>query len=87
MKRILLTILVLSGMLFADQFVQGHFKKDGTYVNSHHRSSPNSTKRDNFSTYGNVNPYNGREGTKKYNDYNNYGNSKKSSRNKNYYGK
>lgn len=75
MKKILLTALFLVGSLFADQFVKGHYKKDGSYVDGHFRSSPNSTKSDNFSTYGNVNPYNGKEGTKKYDNYNNYGNS------------
>lgn len=44
--------------------VKGHVTKDGTYVAPHVRTSPNSTKLDNYSTKGNVNPYTGKEGTK-----------------------
>lgn len=43
--------------------VKGYVRKDGTYVAPHVRSSPNSSKLDNYSTKGNVNPYNGRTGT------------------------
>lgn len=43
--------------------VKGYIKKDGTYVAPSHRKSPNSTKFDNYSTQGNVNPYTGKEGT------------------------
>lgn len=42
--------------------VKGYFRKDGTYVNAHYRTAPNSTNRDNFSTKGNVNPYTGKRG-------------------------
>jgi hypothetical protein len=44
--------------------VKGYTKKNGTYVAPHHRAAPNMTKTDNYSTKGNVNPYNGEEGTK-----------------------
>lgn len=43
--------------------VKGYVRKDGTYVAPHHRTAPNSTKSDNWSTLGNVNPYTGKEGT------------------------
>ena len=39
-------------------------RKDGTYVAPHQRWTPNSTKLDNFSTKGNVNPYTGEKGSK-----------------------
>jgi hypothetical protein len=42
--------------------VRGYFRSNGTYVQSHHRSSPNRTKWDNYSTGGNVNPYTGQSG-------------------------
>jgi len=48
----------------SDVYVQGYYKKDGTYVKPHWRSAPNSTRADNFSTRGNVNPYTGEPGTK-----------------------
>lgn len=44
--------------------VKGYTRKDGTYVAPHTRSAPNSTKSDNYSTKGNVNPYTGKAGTK-----------------------
>lgn len=43
--------------------VKGYTKKDGTYVAPHHRSAPNGTKKDNWSTKGNVNPDSGKKGT------------------------
>ena len=53
-------------ILYADVAVDGYFRNDGTYVQPHYRSSPNSTPLDNWSTEGNTNPYTGREGTKTY---------------------
>ena len=44
--------------------VKGYIKKNGTYVTPHRRTSPSKTKRDNWSTKGNMNPYTGKEGTK-----------------------
>lgn len=44
--------------------VNGYFKKDGTYVPPHVRTTPNNSKVDNWSTKGNVNPYSGKKGTK-----------------------
>lgn len=68
----LLSILGVT-FLFSDVSVKGYYKSNGTYVQPHNRSSPNNTKSDNWSTYGNVNPYTGKDGTRKYDDYNNYG--------------
>lgn len=57
--------LCIAGVLDAkDVNVRGYTRKDGTYVAPHVRTSPNSTKSDNYSTKGNVNPYTGKEGTK-----------------------
>jgi len=44
--------------------VRPYTKKDGTYVEPHHRSSPDSSKTNNWSTKGNTNPYTGKPGTK-----------------------
>ena len=44
--------------------VRGYIKRDGTYVMPSHRTSPNATRLDNWSTKGNVNPYTGKVGTK-----------------------
>lgn len=42
--------------------VNGYYKSNGTYVQPHYRTAPNSTNRDNFSTIGNTNPYTGVSG-------------------------
>ncbi|AVT12533.1 hypothetical protein [Paracidovorax avenae] len=44
--------------------VSGYTRKDGTHVAPSHATNPNGTKRDNWSTKGNVNPHTGKEGTK-----------------------
>ncbi len=67
-------LLILSALLFSfastakDVYVKGYTKKDGTYVQPHHRSAPNSNKADNWSTKGNTNPYTGKEGTQNVDD-------------------
>ncbi|QYG04662.1 hypothetical protein [Massilia sp. NP310] len=64
-KAILAVMLMaLGASVMAQTHVRGYTKKDGTYVAPHYRSSPNSTRNDNYSTRGNVNPYTGKEGTK-----------------------
>ena len=45
--------------------VKSYFRKSGTYVAPHYRSTPNRTKIDNYSTKGNYNPFTGKIGTKK----------------------
>lgn len=44
--------------------VNGHYRSNGTYVAPHHRTNPNSTVNDNWTTRPNVNPYTGRAGTR-----------------------
>lgn len=44
--------------------VGGYTRKDGTYVAPHRQTNPDSSKMNNWSTKGNVNPYTGKEGTK-----------------------
>jgi len=43
-------------------YVAPHVTKNGTYVQGHYQTNPNSTKSDNWSTKGNVNPYTGETG-------------------------
>lgn len=43
---------------------RGYVKKDGTYVAPSHATNPNKSKRDNYGSKGNTNPYTGRQGTK-----------------------
>lgn len=73
MKKILFSlitlILIVSFSLVsvpsaeALQRVRGYTKKNGTYVAPHYKSSPNKSKFDNYSTKGNINPFNGKKGT------------------------
>lgn len=73
MKKILFSLiallLVVSYSLVsvpraeALQRVKGYTTKKGTYVAPHFKSSPNKSKFDNFSTKGNINPFNGKKGT------------------------
>lgn len=73
--RFLISLIILTisiNLLAQDVKVKGYYRKDGTYVQPHNRSRPNKTKMDNWSTYGNVNPYTGERGTKKLYETNVY---------------
>lgn len=73
MKKTIITasiLLLAVNNAFADTWVNGYTRSDGTYVNGYYRTRPNYTKLDNYSTKGNYNPYTGKAGTiKPYNDY------------------
>lgn len=56
-------ILALAGAASAQTYVAPHVRSNGTYVQGHIRSAPNSTLSDNYSTSGNVNPHTGQSGT------------------------
>ena len=60
---IFFTLISLSSVEARDVAVRGYTKDNGTYVQPHHRSSPNEYKNDNWSTSGNSNPYTGQSGT------------------------
>lgn len=62
----LLSVFLLSSIAFASTYVNGYTRSDGTYVNGYYRSSPNYTVRDNYSYYGNTNPYTGATGDNYY---------------------
>jgi hypothetical protein len=53
-----------SGRSGGSVYVRGYTRRDGTYVQPHYRSAPDSNFYNNWSTKGNVNPYTGQEGTK-----------------------
>jgi hypothetical protein len=44
--------------------VQGYMRSDGTYVQPHYRSTPDSSRYNNYSAQGNYNPYTGQTGTR-----------------------
>ena len=64
-----LIILIASASFAADSLTQGHWRdtnRDGvkdTYVQPYHRTTPNNTLQDNYSTKGNINPWTGQQGT------------------------
>ncbi|AEI37904.1 hypothetical protein ZMO02_13580 [Zymomonas mobilis subsp. pomaceae] len=47
-----------------EHYTHDYYRQNGTHVNGYHATNPNSTKMDNWSTRGNVNPYTGQLGTK-----------------------
>jgi len=49
--------LAIASPVLADTFVNGHFRRDGTYVQPYWRSNPDSIPQNNFSYPGNLNPY------------------------------
>jgi hypothetical protein len=63
-----LTLLLLFGtcapLLAGDVSVRGYHRSNGTYVQPHMRSGPDSSYNNNWSTSPNVNPYTGQEGTR-----------------------
>jgi hypothetical protein len=73
MNKILVSLLIAVMALFtvvdvasAAVRVNGYYRSSGTYVQPYYRSSPNSTRLDNYSTYGNYNPYTGKKGTRRW---------------------
>lgn len=66
MKTLMIAGIALAALgtgAIAQTHVQGHVRRDGTYVAPHWRSNPNSTTTDNWSTRPNLNPYTGQRGT------------------------
>ena len=57
-----LCVFLISQIAYADVYVRGYTRSNGTYVQGHYRSSPNSTVTDNYSYCGNVNPHTGKVG-------------------------
>jgi len=66
MKSLLVAVLVFASTLALgrDVPVRGHVTRNGKYVTPSHRTSPDHTQRNNYSSKGNVNPYTGKRGTK-----------------------
>lgn len=69
MKKMLVAVSILGASFmtsaFADTYVGGYYKKNGTYVQPHFRSSKDDSFSNNWSTYGNVNPRTGKRGYKR----------------------
>ncbi len=65
MKKFLcfFAILLFAQSLYAQVKVSGYYKKNGTYVEPHYRSSPDKNPYNNYSFPGNENPYTGKIAT------------------------
>lgn len=48
----------------SDHAIRGYTRSNGTYVAPSHATNPDSTRNNNYSTKGNINPYTGKLGTK-----------------------
>lgn len=64
--RLVIAIAILAASscaLAQTHYVRPHVTKNGTYVQGHMQTDPDSSKLNNWSTQGNVNPYTGQVGT------------------------
>jgi hypothetical protein len=48
----------------SSHYVRSYYNSSGTYVRGHYQTNPNSTQYDNYGTRGNLNPHNGKIGTR-----------------------
>jgi hypothetical protein len=68
MKTLIALVAFIAGLatsaVAGDVYVNGYTRSDGTYVPGHHRSAPDASVNNNWSTSPNVNPYTGQMGTR-----------------------
>lgn len=60
----LIGAVAASGAMAQSVYHHGYTTRNGTYVQPHYQTAPNSTRTDNWSSQGNVNPYTGTPGTR-----------------------
>jgi len=87
MKKLLLSasLTLMAVLCFAQVHVSGYYRKNGTYVQPHMRSSPDSNPYNNYSYPGNTNPYTGKVATGNPDTYlNNYNKNSTSTNNNKY---
>ncbi|WP_223144609.1 hypothetical protein [Deferribacter autotrophicus] len=82
---IILVFVLIASFVYADVYVNGYYRSNGTYVSPHYRSNPDGNVWNNWSTRGNINPYTGQRGYKNpypsgslFNNSNSFGNTYKS---------
>jgi hypothetical protein len=63
---LLAAVISVAGSAWATEshIVHSYVTKKGTFVPAHRQTNPNHTRRDNWSTKGNINPMTGKKGTK-----------------------
>jgi opacity protein-like surface antigen len=63
MALVFVLVVLLAGVALAtDVYVRPYYRSDGTYVQGHYRTAPNSSTWDNYGTRGNRNPYTWEQG-------------------------
>jgi hypothetical protein len=65
MRHLILAAAVMlsSTAIARDVQVDGYTRQNGTYVQPHMRTAPDSSLQNNYSSQGNTNPYTGQQGT------------------------
>jgi hypothetical protein len=63
MLALLAAIPSVQAQAQSSQYQRGYTTRDGTYVDPHFRTRPDSSPYNNYSTRGNVNPYTGQRGS------------------------
>ena len=57
-----LLVVLMFGLLNADEWVSGYYRSNGTWVDGYWRTASDNSLWNNYSTQGNVNPYTGEKG-------------------------
>jgi hypothetical protein len=89
MKLLILSVCIFLGSIAnaTDVYINGYTRSNGTYVQPHYRTAPDSNPYNNYSSQGNYNPYTGsrgysnpygNSGSSYTRDYDNYGSKYKS---------
>jgi hypothetical protein len=67
MKKAILALVLLASVITANaqgyHYVRPYYRHDGTFVQGHYQTNPDGNIYNNWSTYPNVNPFTGRQGT------------------------
>ncbi len=79
-----LALIASTGAALSDTYVRGYTRNDGTYVQPHYRTNPDSNRFNNYSSPGMTNPYTGQRGNS--NSYGTYSNPYGSTQPRNTYG-
>ena len=69
MKTITATIFAsfaLISVANAQSYTNGYYRSNGTYVNGYYHTNPDSSRSNNYSSYGNKNPYTGQRGYRRW---------------------
>jgi hypothetical protein len=73
MKAIIVAILLsVFSLSVSAEYVRGHYRRDGTYVQPHQKTPKDNSRLNNYSTKGNINPYTGKKGYRDPYDYGTY---------------